>query len=366
MTDDAPVPPDPIVQTALQLLPVPDHGPAFWAELEAQLDLEVLAASHVEPALAAGPPVAEAPRPTRAPRRRPAAASVRPQPGPAPVLPPALRRRSNVLLAAIALVAAVIVLLAGGTLVRGRALDDLDATKASRSAERSTTTTASDEAADVPERAVLSWVRALHAGDMGAAWAALGPASQDHFGSQALFEQEASALTEGYGAWASERPDRVIITPVPSGGEAVLVIVTFVGTLRQEGVSERRADAFPVRLAGGAAVVEPYAFAGEVEIVAPGAPTGGEDLPLVQRDDELVVTVPRGVDAPTIRIDDGEPVVCGDDVDTTLTEPSDAPGQRCSYRPTGGLTVGRRVLTVAFASSDGSMVSARSVLFEVA
>lgn len=383
MSDGAPVGPDPIVQTALQLLPVPDHGPAFWDELDAQLELEaplhrepplerrVTPPPSVEPALAAGPQLlpdgaVHAPRGPRPSRPLPGRAG-RAAPGTADLLPPALRRRSNAVLAAVALVAAIVVLVAGATLVRERSLGQTDGAAADGSADRSTTTTARDAAADgAPERAVLEWVRALGAEDMATAWAALGPASQAHFGSRAAFDQERSALAEGYGAWADAAPDRVIVTPVPSGGEAVLVVVTLVGTVHQEGATVRRADAIPVRLADGSAVVEPFAFAGEVDITVPGPARRGAELPLVQADDELVVTVPRGVIAPTIRIDGHDPVVCGDDPTTALTEPPDAPGQRCTYRPDQGLEAGRRVLTVAFASPDGSMVSARSVLFEVA
>jgi len=371
MSDDARVEPDPIVQTALQLLPVPDHGPAFWAQLEAQLEVQLgrepPEVVPVEPALAAGPPLsatvpaAAATRPDR---------SSRPRPAPVPttrLVPPTLRRRSNLLLAAVAVTAAIIVLVAAATLVRDRSLSDLDTTSAGGSTDRATTTTTPDREVDgAPERAVLAWVGALGAGDMATAWEALGPASQAHFGSRPAFDQERSALAEGYGAWATSTPDHVIVTPVPSGGQAVLVIVTLVGTVRQEGSSVRRADAIPVRLADGAAVVEPFAFAGEIEVSVPGPAGRADELPLVHTDDELVVTVPRGVDAPTVRIDRREPVVCGDDATTALTEPSDAPGQQCSYHPEGGLEPGRRVLTVAIASSDGSMVSARSVLFEVA
>jgi len=377
VSDEAPIGPDPIVQTALQLLPVPDHGPAFWAQLEAQLEHEAPiapvgapAAADVEPALAAGPPlVAPVPRaahPRRSARSRSTAAR-RPSAATTSLLPPAVRRRSNLVLVAVAVVAAVIVLVAALTLVRDRSLSDLDTSSTGGSTDRSTTSTAArDVAADgAPERAVLAWVGALGEGDMAAAWAALGPASQAHFGSQSAFDQERSALAEGYGAWATANPDQVIVTPVPSGGQAVLVVVTLVGTVRQEGSSARRAQAIPVRLADGAAVVEPFAFAGEVDIVVPRPVTPTGELPLVQAEDELVVTVPRGVAAPTIRIDRRDPVVCGGDEATAMAEAPDTPGQRCSYRLKGGLKAGRRVLTVAFASPDGSMVSARSVLFEV-
>lgn len=380
MTDDTPVGPDPIVQTALQLLPVPEHEPTFWAALEAELAArrdappdEPAPPVAVEPALASGPPVRperrtaapHRPRPTRARRRRTAPpAPTAPTSG---VLPPALRRRSNAVLAAVAVAAAAVVLLAGATLVRQRTLSGPADTAAPTADRGTTSTTARDRPADgTPERTVLSWVRALGAGDADAAWAALGPASRAHFGSRSAFDEQRAALAARYGVWAEGSPDRMIVTPVPSGGEAMLVAVTLVGTVHDGAASARRAEAIPVRLADGTAAVEPFAFAGELEIVAPGAAGRGQSLPVVSADDELVISVPRGVAAPIVRIDSGDPVVCGGESSTTLTEPADVPGQRCTYRPVGGLTPGRRVLTVAFASADGTAVSARSVLFEVA
>jgi hypothetical protein len=87
---------------------------------------------------------------------------------------------------------------------------------------------------------------------------------------------------------------------------------------------------------------------------------------VVDGDDELVVVIPRGVEAPIIRLDDGEALVCGEAEGTELEVLSEVPGQRCSYRPEGGIDPGHRVLTVAFASADGDEVSAESVLFTAA
>lgn len=378
MTGDVTVGPDPIVETALQLLPVPDHGPSFWADLEHRLAVTprgpAQEPSPVEPALAVGPPVAadrrtdatHHPRPARARRARaPRSAPAAPVTS---VVPPTLRRGSNAVLAIVAVVAAIVVLMAGATLVRQRTQGASGTTAAAKASRPATTaTTARDRAADgTPERTVLTWVRALATGDDAAAWADLGPASQAHFGSRSAFEQQRAALAARYGVWAQGTPEQIIVTPVPAGGEAMLVVVTFAGTVRDGGANVRRAEAIPVRLADGTAVVEPFAFAGELELTVPAPAGRAGGLPLVHPDDALVISVPRGVAAPTVRIDAADAVVCGGETSTSLTEPADAPGQRCTYRPTGGLKPGRRVLTVAFASADGSTVSARSVLFEVA
>jgi hypothetical protein len=296
--------------------------------------------------------------------------SVEPPADTAAVAPRGFRRRSNIVLVVVAVAAAVLVAVAGMSLIRQGALGTASTSSSgdADAAARSSTTVRPRSPVDdeVPANAVLDWVTALGTGDVDAAWAALGPASIAHFGSRAAFEAEAGALAEGLGAWARSTPERVLVTPLPSGGEAVVVVVTLVGTVERDGRSQERADAVPVRIVDGAATIEPFAFAGEVTMLAPEPATAAGELPVVRAGDELVVVVPRGVDAPMLRLDGGDAVVCGDDVGTQLTELSDAPGQQCSYRPSGGIERGTRVLTIAFASPDGSGVSARSVLFEAA
>jgi hypothetical protein len=371
MTDAQDPGADVVVETALRLLPVPDHGPEFWADLDALLASEP--APHVvEPALATGPP-ADHPHTfgDRLVELVPDTALA--------LLPPALRRRSNVVLSAVAVAAAVMVVVAGGLLVRDRVGSGAGTEEvASRAgqpedggaettveATPTSTRTVGDADAAVPTAAVLEWVAHLGAGDTGAAWASMGPASQAHFGSESAFAAEGSALAEGYGAWSTAEPD-VLVTALTSSGDGSLLIVTLIGTVEQEGSRTRRAEAFPVRVVDGVAHLEPFAFAGELEVVAPGQAPAEGSLPMVSTDDELVVVVPRGVDAPTIRLDDGKTLVCGEAEGTDLTELEGSPGQRCSYRPEDGLTAGTRVLTVGFVSTDGTGVAAEAVLFTAA
>lgn len=318
MTDDT-IPPDPVVRTAIKLLPVPEHATSFWVDLHARLDGEPQRGG-----------VAVAERPVTA------------LPGGDPrlggdhdliqlgLVPPALRRRSNAVLSAVAVAAAIIVVVAGTTLVRERG------------------------ASDVGE------------GDTAGAWSALGPASRAHFGSKSTFAADSGALAEGYGAWSATEPDEVIVTPLLSSGDGQLVVVTLVGEVQQQGSRAPRADAFPVRIADGAATVELWAFAGELQMVVPDASPAVGAPQRVGRHDELVVVIPRGVAAPTIRLDDGAPMVCGEAEGTELEELNDAPGQLCTYHPEGGIPTGERVLTVAFTAPDGEGVSAESVLFEAA
>lgn len=360
------VQPDPVVRTALQLLPVPEHHEHFWTELEARLDAVPVGGAASGPAPAPAAPqarqqAASSPASVRGLELDPSLA----------VVPPALRRRSNLVLSAVAVAAAVMVVVAGGTLVRQRSVGELTADPASDSEERAALVSSSSApeptltqaAADASVQAVQAWTAAIAAGDTQGAWAALGDASRAHFGSHAAFASEQSALAEGYGAWAGVDPDDVMVTELGRRGDATLVVVTLVGTVTQEGARERRAEAFPVRIEGGTARVETFAFAGELEFLVPGpAGSGGA----VRGDDELSVVVPRDIEAPTIRLDDGEVLVCGEDDGTELTELADAPGQRCDYRPEGGIRPGRRVVTVAFLAPNGDGVAAESVLFEAA
>jgi hypothetical protein len=368
--------PDAFVRTALQLLPVPDHGESFWTELDALLDAEP---PHLvdEPALAVGPTATRVASPllTVATRHAEDDAFELVPDGSQRLVPRALRRRSNAVLTAVAVAAALMVVVAGTNLVRQRAdtvgttelADSTDDTKGEViSSTSSSIATIVGRDAEVPTDAVMAWVAALATGDTESAWASMGPASQAHFGSQSAFVAEGARLAEGYGAWSAATPDDVIVTPVISGDDGAMVVVTLVGEVSQEGTMQQRADAFPVRMVDGAAQVEPFAFAGELEIVVPEPVPADGKRPVVSSDDALVVVVPRGVDAPTIRLDDGETLVCGESAGTELTELDGAPGQRCSYHPDGGIPAGKRVLTVAFLSPDGSGISAESVLFEAA
>jgi hypothetical protein len=371
---DPDVPPDQVVRAALQLLPIPDHGTDFWADFDAALAAEPAPAAatlkrDTRRTLVADPATAPAPG-VPAPRR---VLELVPDHSTA-LVPPALRRTSNLVLSAVAVAAAVMVVVAGTTLVRQRSGDSTDTAEVADSTDDSEAPGASTTslvaltgaAAEAPTAAVLAWVAALGDGDMTTAWDALGPASQAHFGSKSAFAAEESAMAEGYGAWSATTPDDVLVTPMAMGGADQVVVVTLVGTVAQEGTQQRRADAFPVRIVDGEARVEPFAFAGELEIVVPEPAPAGGTRPVVHSDDELIVVVPRGVEAPTIRLDDGDPLVCGDAEGTELTELDDAPGQRCSYQPEGGIPAGKRVLTVAFLAPDGSGVAAEAVLFEAA
>lgn len=133
--------PDPIVRTALELLPVPDHAAGFWAEVDALLKAEPPRRQVHEPALAVGPaiPASDAPLGSTA-TASVQCLEVRADPA-LNLLPPALRRRSNVVLLAVAVAAAALVAVSGFALVRNRVENGLGTSGAvdvSRSAAAST------------------------------------------------------------------------------------------------------------------------------------------------------------------------------------------------------------------------------------
>ncbi|HEX4867664.1 MAG TPA: hypothetical protein VFV32_08540 [Acidimicrobiales bacterium] len=367
------VEPDLVVRTALQLLPVPDHGPDFWYRVATDLDVEEalrLTADADAPAVPAAPVRARSPR-RAAPPTVPLVELV-PAPG---AVPPTMRRRSNLVLSAVAVAAAIAVVVAGTSLVRSRTGSDA-ATEVAEGPEETTTSEAPAASSSISTlaaphdepavAAVVAWVNALGQGDVDAAWSALGPASQAHWGSKSAFTAERSGLAEGYGAWSAADPDDILLTPLSSSGEGELVVVTLVGTLQQEGPEVARADAFPVRIVDGTAKVELFAYAGELEVVVPEPVPEGGRRPVVAPGDELVVVVPSDAAAPVIRLDDGEVLVCGDAPGTRLTALEGSSGRRCGYTPKGGIPKGQRVLTVAYTSTDGAEVSAESVRFTAA
>lgn len=129
---------DTLVQTALRLLPVPEHAPGFWEDLDAALAAEPRRQAP-EPSLAVGPGRTAAgsvgstagvltgpPRPQRLVASptdpAPTAAARAGEPDPTRrLVPPSLRRRSNVVLLVLLVAAVALVLSCVALLVRSRA-----------------------------------------------------------------------------------------------------------------------------------------------------------------------------------------------------------------------------------------------------
>jgi hypothetical protein len=320
---------DPVVQAALQLLPVPDHGDTFWADLADRLD----AADGVQRrpaapavsvfALASAEPVVD---PTPVP-------SPRPKHEPRPVLatiPPAMRRRSNAVLAAVAVAALLVAGVAGAALVRADEGGSSDAVAEGGQAPQPDDPVTTSKAAGVPT--------GLTKDDVTASKAAATTYAADHAGS-------------GGQDWT-----QVLVTPVASGKTESLAVVTLIGAAGTE--------TYAVRLTDDGAEVVPEDTAGSIELVTPG-PVDDGTLATVDRGDDLVVVLPAGASAPVLRIDDGTPVICGEADGTHFAAMDDVDRARCAWSPTS-LAPGAHTLTVAFTDTDGAAISADSVAFQAA
>lgn|GEM_PF-3462066 len=385
MTEHDPIEPDVLVETALRLLPVPDHDADFWARLEQALDAEPSkpgagSTTDEEGRVASGEPGRTSPGGPDAAgggagAGRPRTDEVpvvelRPTPVPG-VVPAAMRRPSNIVLSVLAVAAAVAVVVAGVSLVRSGVDDDLfeDETAAESESEGEASPTADDAStlaapADEPAAAlVVEWIDAVAVGDMEAAWELLGPGSQTYWGSFEDFAAERTGFAEGYAAWRVADPT-FLVTPLEGPGEG-FVLVTLVGTVPQEGTTSHRADTFPVRIGEGGAVLELHGSAGVMEIVVPDDPAEDGTPASVAADEQLVLVVPDGVAAPVLRVDDGPLVVCGEDPGTELTDLEGTSARRCGFEPPDGLSAGDHVLIAAFTSPDGASITAHSVAFRV-
>jgi hypothetical protein len=293
------------------------------------------------------------------------------------VVPPAFRRASNAVLAMVAAAAVVVVAVAASTLLddeRGTTVGPADPaadaaleTLVQDAQSNGTVTTLPADREGESSEAVLQWVDDLGEGDAEAAWTAMGDVSQAHFGSQAEFQGLMTDLANGYGAWSGARPDEVLVTPVAAAEEGTIAVVTLLGTVEQEGASVPLSDAVPVRIVDGDVVLEPFASAGDLEVVVPEPSSeGGVDPAAVGTNEELVFVLPSDADAPVLRIDGGDTVICGEAGGTELSDLDQAAGQRCAYLPEGGFEAGPHTVTIAFLGPDGESISAESVQFAAA
>ncbi len=332
---------DPVVEAALQLLPIPDHGDDFWADLAARLDAEdgarplvatrtaaptatVFALPEREPAPVADPTPVPGPRPELAPE--PVLATI----------PPAMRRRSNAVLAAVAVAALVVVGLAGAALVKDQSGDGgtelADGEKGDATKQLDKLAATSTIPVGTPD--------GLSKKQTKAAQTAATTYATDH------------AAAGASGAWSA-----IVVTPVSTSDDADVAVVTLIGA--------SGAQAYAVRLTDDGAEVVPTDRAGTIEHVSP-EPVDDDGTPAtVSTSDDVVVVLPAGAAAPVLRIDDGTPVICGEAAGTHFAAMDGMDRQRCAWTPEA-LSPGAHTLTVAFLDADGSSISADSVAFQAA
>ena len=223
--------------------------------------------------------------------------------------------------------------------------------------------------------AARAFVEAVDAQDYAAAWELLGPRSQKALGSQQALEEQRAALTEGWAAWARS-PDALIfrsglLTDTDEDNPRAYTVVTFTGTVTQEGTTEQRTVAAPawVEYDGSDPVkawFEPFAEgAPPLEIVDPveSGTVACEDVRIAAD-----IPVERGGTAISL---DGEGL--HPDLETDPANPErvtfglDAPVPVGDHPvvPPVPLSAGEHVVTFAFMSWTGAALYADAVRFTV-
>ncbi len=214
------------------------------------------------------------------------------------------------------------------------------------------TTTVGEQTAEDATQVANDWLAALAAGDADEAFALMAPASQADVGGRSGFDGMMSALAEGFAAWHDAENKIVWTNEVAASNEGTLYVVTFVGTVTQEGAVARRAAALPVfASAGQPALVQPFLRGDLIQWLSPedvGVPAAFLAPPTFE------VIVP-GLPEVYFFVDDAEKIV-GD-----TTDQGDG-SARSTATPTGAFDVGEEhVVTVVYV--DDGIQHAEAVLF---
>jgi hypothetical protein len=354
---------DRVVARALRRLATPEHGPEFWAELDARL------AGVNEPTRATVPDaVVTAVDDAPVIELRPAEGRER-----------STRRKTLrwTRIGPVAAAAAIIAVFAGvlGTRDGG---DDTnrrivlaappETTVAPAAPDSSAATSqpapqgsAGVDTNDVAQRAAVGFIDALSTGDMKTAWDMLGPASRDTWQSYNAFNAARSGFSEGLGTWASATNRTVSTTTVlvdDKTGDS-LHVVTFTGERRPEGMPTSDPYAMVVRVkAAGGVEAEPFTPHDTIGLRFVSPPKG--DTPArVAANATISVELPAGYRSIAFVVD-------GDAVSEGLGRGDAQNGSRASYSaPSGGWAKGRQVVS-AFAIYGDGTPAATAVMFEVA
>lgn len=144
-----------------------------------------------------------------------------------------------------------------------------------------TTTTTLSEEADEAVTAAELWIRAIADGEADRAWDLMAAPSRDSLGRDG-FDDLFTALQEGFGAWDDASFAIVRVNAVAASGEGTLFVVTYVGTVEQEGIESEAAAALPVFVdAAGTGLVQPFLRGDLVTWIVPDGttPAAFDDLP---------------------------------------------------------------------------------------
>ena len=104
------------------------------------------------------------------------------------------------------------------------------------------------------EPTVQAWLQAIQDGDEDAVWAAMTPEAQAEIGREQFDELMASPLPEGMGAFADASDFHYVV--VASAGNEASVVAVVSGDVEREGSREYAAQAFPVRIRAGDALID--------------------------------------------------------------------------------------------------------------
>lgn len=321
----------------LRHLPTPEHGPTFWADLDARLSQQ----DDATVALAPNPP--PPPIPTAPPLTVPAEVSE------APLLRDGGDRRSARFPRSALLVAAAIVALVGVTIVRTAVHDRAE--HHVMVTNPSPTTGVSSPAAEAKAEAV-AWLDALSHGDMRIAWDHLGPAARGSWSTYDQFAAGRTEFSEGLATWANADDLNVGAVALDSTSGPATFVVTLTGTRHVEGMDETGGIPMLVQqTATGGYTVEPFFPAGstgaQLEIQGVG------NAAQISPDTPVTLTAPPG----------GRLILVLDRDQATVTPSRTAMGA-ASYRPPGGWTPGRHTVTAVITGTPAPLADV--IVFDVA
>jgi hypothetical protein len=353
---------DDLVASALGGIAVPDHGPAFWDELEAGLR------------------AAPAPEATAADGRRHAPAATGDLPVVTAIPPRRPNRRAPLLVAAavLVLVGAVGFVTLGGDgdgddevadqplVTAGPSGSDTttpevggDATAFASSVPIGATTAPVDATAAAtgsPEGVVTAWLEALGAGEVATAVTLTGPrttAYVESLGPDVTLEGFLTESQEGFGAWAGADDLTIELVPIGpldfDGGTLEVVVVS--GTYPGEGGDAgERHDVFPLVDDGEGFRVEHLAFdpARDNDPVFTLPRESETGLAPIEPTDEVNVFVPAQGTV-YFQLDGGEVVT---DETSEVGEQGDP---FALFDPPGDLAPGEHVLVLVAVGDDGTI-----------
>jgi hypothetical protein len=239
MSPDQPGERDTFVARALRSMPVPDHRPGFWTELDARLAAFDAERASQQQHDAGNSPTVEESSPSRF--------AVGDLPLAEPLATESGHQRRDRRRAVLLAVAVVVLVAAAGTALFFNRPDDRDLPPVdlpdTTTAVTSPPTTIAEPSGRTPQATVREFAQTIH-GDSEAAFAMLTAESQEFLGDAA---QLAAGFAQQFSAWSSPgaiEQENLMVARSPAYIRAA--VVTYTGTVDIEGTMEHRTEAFAV------------------------------------------------------------------------------------------------------------------------